>query len=819
MVSVDTSRLVVGSDGRTSFSGLGSGIDFEGAVEAMVAAKRIPIDRLKSKITQNGDQIKAYTDLNTRLTAVREALNKLRGVISADRSTNIFYNKETFATSSRATSLLYNPNRTTASAAASLLGVTVTNQTERGTYEFEILRTAKAQKDSSSLLQSTYEQDRGLSFTDSATALNTLDPSFAGGTFTINGTSITVDADDTLVEVRDKINLATGAAVTASIYNPGAGDFRLQLTANNPADDIAFGDDATNDTLTKLGILDGSDAVANQIQEAFSGRTSALNDLIPGFTGGTFSIFGHDVTIDANSSLSDVRDRINAANTGVSATILQASSTDFYLILTNNDTGETITYSDASDVLADLGVLNVDDTVANQLQASQTAQFTANGLRDLSRKRSDIIYNPGATLATLAPGLITSRAQSFQITTPDGFFSVNYNDGMTINQLVTAINAAAGLSTAEVEASLEAVEGGNGGYRIVIKDLNGGAVTMNTDTGGFLSAFTFTDPRILERTSNTVSDLVPGMTLNLFAAEGGTTIKVDVEQNLTDVKNQIATYVQAYNDLVRFMNEQVQVDPVTGQPTEDTGALYGSSVLADVKSKIGSIISSGIAGVSSSFAVLSNIGVKFVSNNSVTDPLDYNTLTIDEQKLDQALLNNAEDVRKLFTFDGTTNDSRFTITSFDGAMEYSSAGVSINFTHDGTTFTAANIGGDSSAVEIVNGNTLRILSGPGKGMILFYNGGADTGTIDANYTVGVGAKLFGEIDKILTLDTGVVDAEVDTLKKLNETTQQRVDQMNLRIETFRQMQLEKFYRMEQAMSRAKSILDSLKQSMEAQNKS
>lgn len=817
MVSVDTSRLVVGSDGRTSFSGLGSGIDFEAAVESMVTAKRVPIDKLKTKISDNGKQISAYADLTAKLTAVRESLNKLRGVISADRSTNIFYNKETFASSSRATSLLYNPNRTTASAAASLLGVTVTNQAEKGSYEFEILRTAKAQKDSSQLIQSTYELDRGGTFTDDNTAMNVLDPSFAGGSFKINGSTITVDADDTLQEIRDKINLVTGAGVTASIYNPGAGDFRLSLTSNTAGVAITYNDDATNDTLTKLGILDGSDAVANRVQKGISGRTGALNDLIPGFTGGTFSIFGHDVTLEATSSLVDVRDRINAANTGVSATILQASSTDFYLILTNNDTGEVVTYSDPSDVLADLGVLNPDDSVANQLQASQTAQFTANGLRDLSRKRSDIIYNPGATLSTLAPGLVTSGPQSFQISS-GVTFTVNYNDTMTANQLIDAVNTAAGIAGSDVTASLETVEGGNGGYRIIIKDASGDPVTLGADTGGFLNAFTFSDPRILERSSNTVSDLVPGMTLNLFAAEGGTTIKVDVEQNLTDVKTQIANYVQAYNDLIHFMNEQIKVDPVTGQPTEDTGALFGSSVLSDVKSRISILISTSIAGVNSSFAALGNIGVKFVNNNEVTDPLNYNTMTIDEQKLDQALLNNADDVRKLFTFDGTTNDSRFTITGFDGAMEYNTSGISINFTHDGTTFTSADIGGDSSAVEIVNGNTLKIKSGPAKGMILFYNGGADTGTITANYTVGLGAKLFSELDEILTLDTGTVDAEVDTLKKLNTTTQERIDQMNLRIESFRQAQLEKFYRMEQAMSRANSILDSLKQTTDAQNK-
>lgn len=817
MASVDTSRLIVGNDGHTSFSGLGSGIDFQAAVDAMVKAKRIPIDKLSDSITKNNDKIKAYTDLSTKLSAVREAINKLRGAISADRSTNIFMNKESFASSLRDTSLLYNPNRTSASAAASLVGVTVTNAAERGSYTLEVLRTARAQKDSSQLLQSTYQQDRSDAISSDNTALDSIIPGFAGGTITINGQSITLDADDTLDEVRTKINGTANVGVTATIVNAGPGDYRLTLTSNTRATAITYGDDAVNDTLSLLGVLDGSDAVKNEVQAGVAGNTGALNKLIPGFAGGTFSIFGHDVSIDATSTLLDVRDRINAANTGVTATILTASSSDFYLVLTNSDTGEVIEYSDPADVLAGLGVLNNDDSVKNQLQASQTAQFTANGLRDTSRKRSDIVYNPGTNFATLAPGLVTAGAQSFQISSGGVPFTVNYDDTMNLNQLMSAINAAASLAGSDVTATLETVEGGNGGYRLIVKDASGDAVTFANDTGGLVTALNFTDPRVLERSSNTVNDLIPGMTINLFQAEGGTTIKIDVDQNLSDVKTQIANFVAAYNELVRFMNQQISVDPVTGQPTEDSGVLFGSNTIADVKSKIGVALSTAIAGVSTDFAVLGNIGVKFVNNNQVTDPLDYNTMTIDEAKLDEALLNNAENVRKLFTFDGSTNDSRFTITGFEGSMEYAASGVSINFTHDGTGFTSADIGGDSSAIEIVNGNTLKIKSGPGKGMILYYSGGASTGTMQANYTVGVAAKMFTQLETLLTTDTGTVDVEVKTLKNLNKTAQERIDMMTVRLETFRQQQLEKFYKMETAMSRSKNILDQITQSTRAQN--
>lgn len=814
--SVNTSRLVVGSDGRTSFSGLGGGIDFQAAVDSMVEAKRVPINKIQDTIKTNEKKISSLNDLSTRLTAVRESLDKLRGKISADRSSNIFYNKQSFQTTSRETSLLNNPNRIAASSASNLVGVSVTGRTEKGSYDLEILRTAKAQKDSSAVLSSRAQQDRSDAIIGANGDLSVLVPGWGGGSFTINGKTVITSPDDTLTAVRDIINAMPDIGVTASITNPGVGDFRLVITNNTPGATTTYAD--PDDALAALGVLNVNDTIKNQVQAPFINTNGALNLVVPGFLGGSFTINGKTISIGATNTLQDLRDRINNADAKISASIVTSSTTDAYLVLTANDTGTPIVYSDPSNVLAALGVLNNDDTVKNQLQASQTSQFTANGLRDASRQRSDMIYNPAVNLATLAPGLVTAGAQSFQITSGGNTFTVNYNDTMTTNGLISAINAAAGLAGSDVTASLETIEGGNGGFRLIIKDASGDAITFSNDTGGVVAAMDFRDPKILERTSNTVSDLIAGMTINLFAAEGGTTIKIDVEQNLNDVKAQMVSFVDSYNALIEYMNKQTKVDPITGKPTEDTGILFGSRVISDVTGRLGLALSQSVAGVNTAFAALGNIGIKFVDNNKISNQDLRNTLEIDEQKLDQVLLNNGEDVRKLFTFDGRTNDSRWTITGFEGDVQYAASGLDINFTHNGTKITAADIGGNSSLIEIIGDNSIKIKDGPGKGMTLFYNGTTATGTVNASYTVGFAANMFNEIQDLLTLDRGTVDSEVDALTTTNKTDQERIDRLNERIETFRQMQLEKFTRMDAAMSSARNILNQLQQTTAAQNR-
>ena len=57
--------LVVGQNGRAFFNGLSSGIDIQGAVDALIKAKRIPIDRMEQRIADRELKIAALSDTRT----------------------------------------------------------------------------------------------------------------------------------------------------------------------------------------------------------------------------------------------------------------------------------------------------------------------------------------------------------------------------------------------------------------------------------------------------------------------------------------------------------------------------------------------------------------------------------------------------------------------------------------------------------------------------------------------------------------------------------------------------------------------------------
>ena len=57
MEAINLNNLTVDANGRASFSGLSSGIDIQGTVDAIIAARRIPVDRLEATVEENADKL------------------------------------------------------------------------------------------------------------------------------------------------------------------------------------------------------------------------------------------------------------------------------------------------------------------------------------------------------------------------------------------------------------------------------------------------------------------------------------------------------------------------------------------------------------------------------------------------------------------------------------------------------------------------------------------------------------------------------------------------------------------------------------------
>jgi flagellar hook-associated protein 2 len=133
--------------------------------------------------------------------------------------------------------------------------------------------------------------------------------------------------------------------------------------------------------------------LATEQKVASSSYTSSSSELS---LSGSFSIGtadGDSVTIDVTEdmTLADIASAINEESdtSGVTATVLKVSDSSYELILTTADTGETISVSDGDGILQSLGVIDANGDFADELQASQQAIFTIDGVT-ITRSTNEI---------------------------------------------------------------------------------------------------------------------------------------------------------------------------------------------------------------------------------------------------------------------------------------------------------------------------------------------------------------------------------------------------------------------------------------------
>ncbi len=246
-------------------------------------------------------------------------------------------------------------------------------------------------------------------------------------------------------------------------------------------------------------------------------------------------------------------------------------------------------------------------TLAGYLTALETAAdqlASADSLEVLAATSSDESIVGVSTSSGTVPGtydvVVTSRAKA-QVTASSNtvtdtatvasagtltFLVTNQppvdivvTGAMTVQQLADAINAS---DDAPVTATV--VQVAPGSYRLVLTGKSTGAASAFTMTstlsGG--SGVTFTDTNgngvygesgdgnavnaanasltvnnvAVSSASNTVEDVIPGATLTLNGESATTTVRVGVSRDAAQVKGLVNGFIEAYNDIVTFINDQ-----------------------------------------------------------------------------------------------------------------------------------------------------------------------------------------------------------------------------------------------------------------------
>ena len=521
-----------------SFTGLGSGIDTASMIDALMSVEKRPVKRLETKQNLVLQKKQAFQSFNTLISGLQTSSQRLA-------------KSETFQTFQAS----MEPNKT--------LGASIDRGASAGSYTIEVLQTATAEQLSSS------------AFSDRLDQLN------LSGNLLINGVGIEIKAEDSLLDINNKINKSQ-SGVSASVVSVSSDDHRLLITSSKTgAAGINLIEAGSENLLNQLGFTNGTISSKHAISgglesDTFASRTSFIsNNLnLNGIQNGTVQIGSASLNLNlATQSLSDISEAINTANIeGVTASVqeVEVDGQTTYKLQING----TQTLVDDNNVLQKLGLLEANKDPSRVLQTGQDSQFRVN----------------------------------------------------------------------------------------------------NID---------------ITRSSNTVSDVINGVTLSLKSPNASTEeapVQLRIEENVDLVKSSVSDFVEKYNTVRGFISAQFTYDA----ETQASGLLFGDSSLRSVQTQIQRVLSGVISGLEGDFDTLVSIGI-------TTDRAGL--LTVDTTKLNQALEADVDQVAEIFLGKGRSTDNNIRFANFTEETKAGSYNVNLTAAAEQATVSGSGIINSSSGIN------------------------------------------------------------------------------------------------------------------------
>ena len=264
-------------------------------------------------------------------------------------------------------------------------------------------------------------------------------------------------------------------------------------------------------------------------------------------------------------------------------------------------------------------------------------------LAQASRVRTQEGFDPEAGLGT---GSITLGlgSESFDV-------AIDENNN-TLAGIRDAINNAE--NNPGVSASIINVDGGS---RLVLSSEKSGAgndITLtatDNDAGdgadltrlntldtvqASQSASVFIDGLAVTSETNTIENVIEGVSIDLKEANPGVAETLTVSRNSNATVSRVESFVESYNKLVNTMDQLSAYDP----ETERAGPLQGDSILRSIETQLRQTVTSSVEGLDRSS--LAEIGITTTREG---------TLELDTERLTEVLDDDYSSISQLFTSD------------------------------------------------------------------------------------------------------------------------------------------------------------------------
>jgi flagellar hook-associated protein 2 len=470
---------------------------------------------------------------------------------------------------------------------------------------------------------------------------------------------------------------------------------------------------------------------------------------------------------------------------------------------------------------------------AKQTLSTASGSIAADKLYGVSADDTAVIGSYSLTISQIAKTDLVSGTQAFTATSATAYpaggtltingTNITIDATTTLTQLRDKINQQSG--TTKVSATI--IQSGTNDYRLVLKgtetgkaidlaDGNAGAtltalgLAESGETDASLSANLILDGVPVTRSSNSVNDLITGVKIELYQADPGNPITLNVDNDLSGISDAVAGFIDSYNAFVDYVKAQRAVG--TDGAISETQLLYNDNLLQSTYRSIQSSLAGGALGISAgTLKTLEDIGISLDENNK---------LVVDDSGLfEDALLTKLDEVRNLFGF-GAAASAGISVVDRPVKMPTAIAGKTVTVTVTATDVdglpTAAyfTVDGVNYTAEIKNGFIRGTANSDLEGFVLGYEGGVVTGTPYTGTftpTAGIAEQMAATLQTVLDQENGDLKSVTDTLTDANTRLEDQILTLTNQLEIYRNRLVLQF----QAAQDAINILESAKNSIKS----
>jgi flagellar hook-associated protein 2 len=411
---------------------------------------------------------------------------------------------------------------------------------------------------------------------------------------------------------------------------------------------------------------------------------------------------------------------------------------------------------------------------------------------------------------------------SFTLAAADGTAAtINVTSGMTLSDIASAVSAQS--ATTGVNATLIQVSSGQ--YKLMLTSADTGqAITATTASGDDVlngigvtdssgdfanlvqsaqDAVMTVDGTTVTSASNTVSDVIPGVTMNLDSTTpSGDAITLTIGQDTSGVTSAINSFITAYNNLHDYLETQEQVG--SDGTVASTAYLFADTTLRTLNAELNDLITgaSPSSDSSSSGAIeyLSQLGVSLTSSNDLQ--------LSDSSALSTALASNSAALQAFFQSSYTTSNSDLQLINNDST---SSLSFTLDITADSSGITGATVNGQSGLFTVSGDELIGATGSVYAGLTFAIDATADQ-SISVSLKQGLADSLVSLASQYGDTSSGLLQQQISSLTDTDNALSAQASDMQTSISSYETTLVNKYATMETEISSAKvvqELLDSI----------